>query len=103
MEMNRRLSPSWTPCEMNPRYWPRTQEKEVKASEGHEWPICLGKCICPEDCRTWDHGLQSFQRPEPRRTTRKRGKPEAWSWTLGSLDSGSKKWLPESASQTFAI
>lgn len=43
--MNRRLSLSWAPSELNPRYWLRTQEKEVKASEGHGGPICFGKCI----------------------------------------------------------
>lgn len=32
-----------------------------------------------------------------------RRKPEAWSWTLGSLDIASKKWLPLSQRQTFGV
>lgn len=33
---------------------------------------------------------QGFHRPESRRLSKERRKPEAWSWTLGSLDSASK-------------
>lgn len=52
-EMNGRLARSWASGEMNPRYWPRTQEGS-ESLQRIEWPIY----ICPEDHRAWAHGLQ---------------------------------------------
>lgn len=89
--------PIMGPGEMNPRIGRNTREAE--ASEGQGQPICLGKCICPEACRVQAHwlGKDRVSRGQSQGVlSGERRKPEAWSWTLGSLDSASKKWLPVS-------
>lgn len=71
----------------------------MEASEGHEQPICLGKCILsrgPQGIWSWAVELLEARAKEDHQ---EESKPEAWSWMLGSLDSGSKEWLPESASR----
>lgn len=67
--------------------------QDHKRRKWQDQPICLGKCLCPEGCRAWTHGLGK-NRISPGQSQRL---PPAW--TLGSLDNESKNGSPGPRSQ----
>lgn len=78
------------PGEMNPRDWQEHKISKWRPLKDRANPSALASVFVqrPAGAGFLTRGRQGFQRPESRSAGGR--EKEAWSWTLGTLDSASK-------------